>query len=419
MKLIKTSLLNAIAVLIKMLTLLGINKVLAIFVGPAGYAAIGQFQNAMQMITTLASGAINTGVVKYTAEYHEDVTKQRAVWVTAGTIAFVGSVICSLLIVSFSERLAVFFLQDKSLKVVFLWSASTLTLFVFNTLLLSILNGKKEVSSYVIANIAGSLFAITIISALVAKFALLGALIALATYQSFSFLITLLLCYKKTWFKFSYFIGSIDRGIALNLSKYTMMALTSAICIPISHMFVRNYLGESFGWEFAGYWEAMWRLSAAYLLFVTSTLSVYFLPRLAELKKSIEIRYEILQGYKIVLPLVFLIGISIYLSRDFIIPILFSSEFLPMRDLFFWQILGDTLKIGSWILAYLMLGKALVKLYIISEILCSLCFVTLTIFFSNIVGFEGVSLAHLVTYLLYWIAMIYFIFYKYLDSGKR
>jgi PST family polysaccharide transporter len=69
MTLIKTSLLNAIAVLIKMLTMLGINKVLAIYVGPAGYATLGQFQNAVQMITTSPAGAINTSVTKYTAEY--------------------------------------------------------------------------------------------------------------------------------------------------------------------------------------------------------------------------------------------------------------------------------------------------------------------------------------------------------------
>ena len=52
MTLIKTSLLNAIAVVIKMLTTLGINKILAVYVGPTGYAALGQFQNAVQMITT-------------------------------------------------------------------------------------------------------------------------------------------------------------------------------------------------------------------------------------------------------------------------------------------------------------------------------------------------------------------------------
>mgnify|MGYP002759849009 FL=1 len=160
MTLIKTSMLNGIAVLVKMLTLLGINKILAVYVGPAGYAALGQFQNAVQMITTFASGAINTGVTKYTAEYHDRPEEQQVVWRTAGTIALVGSLAVSLAIALLNKQLAVWFLKDEEYGGVFLWFSATLTLFTFNTLLLSILNGKKEVLSYVFANIAGSLFAL-------------------------------------------------------------------------------------------------------------------------------------------------------------------------------------------------------------------------------------------------------------------
>ena len=98
MTLIKTSLLNGIAVIIKMLTLLGLNKILAIYVGPAGYAALGQFQNAVQMITTFASGALNTGVTKYTAEYYQDEVRQHTVWRTAGTIALLGSLTTAILV---------------------------------------------------------------------------------------------------------------------------------------------------------------------------------------------------------------------------------------------------------------------------------------------------------------------------------
>ena len=112
MTLIKTSMLNGIAVLVKMLTLLGINKILAVYVGPAGYAALGQFQNAVQMITTFASGAINTGVTKYTAEYHDRPEEQQVVWRTAGTIALVGSLAVSLAIALLNKQLAVWFLKD-------------------------------------------------------------------------------------------------------------------------------------------------------------------------------------------------------------------------------------------------------------------------------------------------------------------
>lgn len=409
MTLVKTSLLNGIAVVIKMLTLLGLNKILAIYVGPSGYAALGQFQNAVQIITTFASGAINTGVTKYTAEYYEDEEKQQTIWRTAGTIAFIGSLITTALIVLFNRQLAGWFLKDEALGGVFIWFAATLVLFVFNTLLMAILNGKKEIHRYVSANIVGSLFALVVTSTMAIKLGLYGALVALAVYQSLTFFVTLALTYKASWFKLSYLFGAIDKQAAHKLAKYTAMALTSAACVPLSHILIRNHLGETLGWEAAGYWEAMWRLSGAYLMLVTMTLSVYYLPKLSELQDPADIKREIIQGYKIILPVAAAGGLIIYLLRDFIIQVLFTAEFASMEQLFAWQMAGDTLKIGSWILAYLMLGKAMMKLFIFSEIISAAMFYILTVLFTAKMGLEGVAMAHAVNYLLYWLVMAFFI----------
>jgi len=409
MTLIKTSLLNAIAVAIKMLTMLGLNKILAIYVGPAGYAAIGNFQNAVQMITTFASGAINTGVVKYTAEYYDEEEKQRQVWRTAGTIAVVGSIITGIGVSIFSKQIAQWFLKDESYSTVFIWFSVTLVFFIFNTLLLAILNGKKEIHRYIVANIAGSIFSLAVTSVLAIKFGLHGALTALAIHPSFAFIITLYLCYKADWFKFSYLFGGLDKKVLINLSKFTAMALTSAACVPVSHIFIRTHLGDTFGLEAAGYWEAMWRLSGAYLMLITTTLSLYYLPRLSELKEPADIKKEIIQGYKIILPVAASCGLVIYLLRDFIIGVLFTQEFIPMRELFAWQMIGDTLKIGSWILAYLMLGKAMMKLFITSEIVFAAGFYGWTYWLTGIYGLEGVTIAHALNYALYWLSMIYLI----------
>ena len=418
MTLIKTSLLNAIAVVIKMITMLGINKILAVYVGPAGYAALGQFQNAVQMITTFGSGAINTGVTKYTAEHFADEAQQRRLWQTAGTIALTGSVITGALVALFNQPLAVWFLKDPQYGSVFVWLGLTLVFFVFNTLLLAILNGKKEISRYVIVNITGSVFSLAVSAVMIVQWGLYGALLTLAINQSLVFFVTLALCYRTSWFRLKYLVGSIDKQSAINLGKYTAMALTSAATVPVSHILVRNHLGETLGWEAAGYWEAMWRLSAAYLMFVTTTLGVYYLPRLSELKDPKAIKTEIIQGYKIIFPVAAACGGAIYLMRDFIINTLFTQEFTPMRDLFAWQMLGDTLKIGSWVLAYLMLGQALVKMFIITEIFFGFSFFALTWVFANYFGLKAAVLAHAVNYFCYWIVMTILIS-KLLNSRAR
>lgn len=409
MTLIKTSLLNAIAVTVKMLTLLAINKLLAIYVGPAGYAAIGQFQNAIQMITTVASGAINTGVVKYTAEYSQDVNQQRAVWRTAGTLAFSGSVVTALTVAICSEPLADWFFKDHRFRSVFLWFAATLAFFVFNSLLLAILNGKKEIHRYVLANIAGSLFALVVTTVMAIKLGLYGALVALAVFQSLTFFVTLILCVNASWFKLSYLFGKVHWNTVQKLGKYALMALVSGSCVPVSHILIRNHLGDVLGWEAAGYWEAMWRLSAAYLMLVTTTLGLYYLPKFSELNGAKEIKREVLQGYKVILPVAVFCGFAIYVFRHSIIDLLFSSEFRPMESLFAWQLVGDTLKIGSWILSYIMLGKAMVKLFVISEITFAVSFYVLTVILTETLKLEGAAVAYAVNYFVYWAVMAFFI----------
>lgn len=410
MNLLRTSVLNGVAVLIKTITMFVLNKILAVYLGPTGYAAIGQFQNFIQMVTTFAGSAINTAVVKYTAEYHEDESKQREIWKTAGSIVFLFSLIFAFLILIFQGQLSLYIFHSLKYQTVFIWFAVFLIFFNFNTLFLAILNGKKEILKLVFANIAGSLFALIITSVLAIKLHLYGALVALSIYQSIAFIVTLFLCYRANWFKFSSLLGKIDLEITKKFSSFILMALVSAICVPLSQILIRAYLTQEFSLAYAGYWEAMIRLSTVYLMLVTTTLGVYYLPRLSELNKIDEIKKEVYLGYKFLFPLTVVGGIIVFVLRDWIINLLFTPSFAPMQDLFFWQMMGDALKIGSWILAYLMLSKAMTKLYISTEIIFTLSLIALTYVCTQFFGFKGVSIAHLINYGMYWIVISLFIF---------
>ncbi|MNO66093.1 Lipid III flippase [compost metagenome] len=405
MSLVRTSVLNGIAVLVKMVTLFGLNKVLAVYVGPAGYAAIGQLQNALTMITTLSSGAVNTGVTKYTAEYADDIGRQRKVWQSASSLALLGSLIVAVMVALFSGQLADYFLHERDLRGVFLWVAVSLIFFTFNALFLAILNGRKEIVRFVASNIVGSLVSLLITASLAYLYGLYGALISIGICQAVIFFATLFVCRKAQWLRWDYLFGRWDTVVLRDLGKFAAMAVTTAVCLPVAQVLIRNHLIYAFGIDAAGYWEAIWRLSSAYLMMATMTLSVYYLPRLSELKGAKAIFKEIRHGYLLILPLAIMCAVMVYILRDFIIQLLFTQSFLPMRDLFAWQLVGDVIKIGSWVLAYVMLGKAMYKLYIVSEIFFAALFYALTLWFTKVAGLEGVVKAYAVNYLIYWVIM--------------
>lgn len=405
MNLFKTSTLNGISVLIGTITSFLLNKLLAIYVGPNGYALIGQFQNFIQIITGFAGGVINTAVIKYTAEYNEYKNKQILVWRTAGTIVVIFSFLVAFLILIFQKQLTIYIFKSNEYQSIFVWFACFLIFFNLNSLFLAILNGKKEILRLVIANIAGSIFSLLITGLLAFKLNLYGALVALSINQSIVFLVTLFLCYKSSWFKLSYLLGKIDHDILKKFSGYALMALTVAICGPLSQILIRGYLVDEFGVQYAGYWEAMLRLSRAYLMLVTTTLSVYYLPRLSELKNFESIKHEVYTGYKFIFPVALFGASALYVLKDWIIPFLFSESFLPMRELFLWQMVGDSLKIGSWIISYVMAGQAMVKIFISAEILSTISLLILTYICTKFFGFEGVSIAYSINYGIYWLAI--------------
>lgn len=405
MSLVKTSLLNGIAVVVKVASALVLNKILAIYVGPAGYAIIGQFQNAVSIIVSLAGGVVATGVTKATAQHFDDEAKQHAVWQTAIRFSLGASIVAAIPLLLMSDSLAQWLLHRADMSSVFVWLALTLPAMAANNLLLAIVNGKKEVGIYVTANIIGSLISMLVTGLLAFNFGLYGTLVAFTINPAIVLLATAAIVARRDWFKAMFLLGQMNRPALRELSGFALMGLTSALTVPISYMLIRDHLATSLGLNAAGYWQASWKISEIYLMLVTTTLSVYYLPRLAEIRTATELKAEIIKVYRFVMPIVIVGAAIIYVLRDYIIRTLFTPDFLPMRELFPWQLAGDVIKIGSWILAYIMLGRAMVKIFLITEIAFSISFVLLSWLCVGTFGLVGVVMAYAINYFLYWVCM--------------
>lgn len=401
MTLIKTSLLSLVATIVKMLSGLVINKMVATFIGPNGLALIGQFQNFIQLAMTIGQGGINTGVTKYTSEYGKESSELPKLFNTALKISIVSSLLVGLTISFFSNVLSLYLFDSDEYQYVFVIFGLTIVLFVFNSLMLSILNGLKEISTFIKVNITQSIMSLMFTVVLVYYFAIDGVLIALATNQSVIFLYLLWCVRKNRVLTHSLFVNEFCSKKAKALSKYALMAASTAILLPLSHMLIRRYISDNLGWQQAGYWQAIWYISTMYLMVVTTALSTYYLPRLSEISDKFELKKEIINGYKVILPFVASSAFAIYLSRDLVIALLFSEEFSQMRELFLWQLAGDVIKIAAWLLSYLMLAKAMTKKYIFTEIFSIASFLVLSIMLINNYGLIGITYAYFINYVIY------------------
>ena len=404
--LVKVSSLNAVSTVIKMLTGLVSVKVVAAIIGPAGIALLGQLNNFSTITLGVSSAGINAGMTKYVSEYSSSRKKYLLFLGSGYWITIFFSILTSIALIIGAGYFSKIILLDEKYRFVFYFFGGTIILYALNALLISVINGFKEYKKYIIANILGSIVGLIFSVVLSVKYGVSGALISVVTFQSIVFLLTLVIIHKSYWFEWKTFTHKFSWLVAGRLGHYSIMALVSAVVVPVSQLIIRSYIRKHEGITNAGLWEGINRISAMYLLVITTSLSVYYLPRLAELRSKQELRKEISSVYKLIIPLLIAATIVIYLLRKFIIQLLFTREFAGMQELFGFQLIGDIFKMAGWILGYLMIAKAMTKTYITMEFVSYSGQVLFSCGFVALYGTVGAPIGYAIGNVVYFVIML-------------
>lgn len=410
---IKVFSLNAMATLVRMCAGMISVKIIAIIIGPSGVALLGQLNNFNTILLGMANGGISSGITKYVSEYKENDAEIKRLLSNALRITLICSVLVGFLLVVGCIPLSDLIFLTSDYYYVFIIFGFTIILYTLNGLLISILNGYKQFKKYVKINITGTIFSVIYSISLVFFFGLPGALINAVSFQSVIFFITLWMCRKEKWITRKFFDGQLEWSIARKYLRYSAMTLTTLALLPVCQMLLRGYVISNVSATQAGIWEGMNHISGMYLSVITTAFSIYYLPRLSEISNPNELNHEILKCYKVIIPMLLFMGISIYFLRHFILWLLFSPEFYEMEHLFGWQLTGDFFKICSWLLSFVMVAKAKMKLFILSEFFFNLVYLSLCFLFLNHNGVVGLNQGYLCNYILYF-SVLFFIYRKYL-----
>lgn len=423
-KLLKTDLVratafSAMATVVKLITALVINKIISVYLGPAGVAIIGQMTNFIIVAYVLGGSGINSGVVKYISEYKTHEPEKIPSLLSSGLwIVIISSVIVALVTIIGADYFARTLLFNDNLKSVFYVLGATVILYSFNSVVLSVLNGYKLFRKFYILNMLSSICGLVISFILIYNNRLTGALYATTLNQAIPFFISLILIAKEPWFKKQYWTQKIDNTEAKKLLKYVVMAVIATSAMPLAQLFLRSEVIKATSKAEAGLWDTVNRISNIYLLFIITALSTYYLPRLSEIKDNMLLRLEIIKTYKIMMPLVIIAASAVYFMRHIIIKILFTDAFTGAADLFLFQAIGDVMKIATWLLSVQLIAKAMARVYITMEILFTLSFALLSIISFRMFGLVGLTYAYALNYTLNFSGMVW-VFRKQLFPGNR
>ncbi|MGY0393091.1 O-antigen translocase [Bizionia sp. KMM 8389] len=401
--LFKVASLNSVSMVVKIVSGFLTSKIIALYIGAEGLALIGNLRNFLSSIQTVSVLGLYNGVVKYVSEFKENSLELSRTISTVFYLGFMATIIVAFLCYFNAEIINDYvFSYYSDYEYVIKIMAIALPFYALNMFIFSILNGFSQYKTLIVINIIGQVFGLSITVLLIYKEHIDGALISVVISESLLFFISVIGIANRRSLTPLIQVKNISFTYIKKMSSYSVMAIFSAFLLPLVAMAIRNYITDTVGLKEAGFWEAMNRISRYYLMFVTSLLTLYILPRFSEIKTKKEFRAEIFNFYKSIMP-IFAAGLLlIYFLRNIIVLVVFSEDFQPVSDLFLWQLMGDFVKVLSVVIAYQFLAKNMFWHYIITEAFSVIILYFMSLYFIDMYGVKGANIAHFVTYILYY-----------------
>lgn len=389
-----------------MISALALNKFIAISLGPSGTTIVGQFRSLTTISTQFSTLFLKTGIIKLVAENSTNDSKNRSLILLSSKLIFISLlVICIILIVN-KNHVSYFLFGDTTYSKLIIITGFSLFFFGVNEIGISILNGIREIKRLTQLRILQS-FSILFFAILFGyHYNLRGVLYSLIFTQVIISIPTIIYLSKIKWFSFSILFEIIDFSQLKKLLKFAVMGLCASMT-SIVILNLRTKISFELSSEEAGIWEGMLRISNAYLAIITSSISLYLLPKLSTLNKSNKIKKELLNSLKIVIPLMLGITLTIFILKDFIISIVYTDEYNKMRELFAPQLLGDFFKMIAQCFSYLVIAKAMTKFFIFTELFFALTYFILSYSLINVLGAEGAIWGYCINTIL---AFLFYVF---------
>ncbi|CAN5785731.1 N/A [soil metagenome] len=371
-------------------------KITAIYLGPAGLALVAQFTNFVSLWQSVLGTGLNTAVVRLSSEYGLGTERRHRLLSTALIVAAVSTAVLALILILVSPWLSNWLLTDKKYTWAIVIAGLAIAAMVFNDLFQGALNAGREVGLLVLSASIAAVVGLLIFVPAASTWGLSGGVFGSFLVYIATVGITMVLLWRKsTTLKFKDFFGPFDKVECKRIVGFYPMLIVSSTLAPLILILVRDTLVSELSLASAGIWQATWRLSEAYQMVITSSLSLYFMTRLGEVVNDPRrLHREIWRTLGAAMGITVVLALGIFILREQVVHIIFSREFLPVQDLLPLQLVGDVFKMGAWIFSMVLISLVRSRAYIALSVIAPLLFAGGTKWLVPSIGIDGVMWAY-------------------------
>lgn len=403
----KQSAISAMATFIRIAASFVTNKFLATLAGPVGFAVIGQLQNLINVGQGTSSLALQNGWVSLTARYRNQEKELGPIWRGGFRLSVYASIASAIFFVLFAfvAPLSSLFpgVPVRYMQAAILFAVPGFVALTVSMVASAVMNGLSDYRRWAAITIGTSVLNCLWV-VLMIQTKSLSVLGAVATQSVLSCFYALFLAWKGG-FTYKRFSARIKPNFKI-WRGYALMGIIPMVVSPVLYFFVRSFLGNSFGWDVAGFWQGATRISDFFNVGFSSVLGVVLLPRLSSASSSEEFHRTLKRLLACVLAIALVAVLAMFFLRDLLIVFALSKDFLPLSSLIPMQFVGDFFKAGCWCLGMALVARKETVAFLSVEIGSDILFAALTVLGTGFVGYRSPFIAYAAENFICFLALI-------------
>jgi PST family polysaccharide transporter len=359
---------NSISIVLKIIMGLVSTKLSSIYLGLQGINTLENFRNFTSLSDSFSQFGLQNGIVKYSATSHS-IKQDQKVISTIFFLLLVTSFIFIFLIILNINYVKFYIFGNQSFGFLVIAYALLSPFANLQFLLLNYLQGKQGHKFVILINSIGYVLNIILSFYLIINYHLIGAMIQLIVVPIILMIISLFIIHKKVVFFNLISIHYVNFSVIKGLLVFSLMNLVSGALTPLSFIFIRYLVQSNLSADEAGVWSSIVRISVFYMTFVSSICNLYFYPKLSKTEIFSEYKAIIAEYYRKFIPIVFLGLLLCFVLQKVVILLIYTEDFLILRDYFYLQLIADFVKSLSLIFGYLLIAKKKIWQFILFEII--------------------------------------------------
>jgi PST family polysaccharide transporter len=376
----------------------GLNKVVAILLGPEGLGLIGLFQSTINILKTALGFGVSQSAVRDISEANgeKDLSRFSIVISVTKKIVWYTASLGAIITVIFSRYLSIITFGTEDYTIGFVWLSIVVFFSVLSDGYLSILKGLRQLRYLAKASLLGSIVGVVSAIPFYYIYGIEGVIpsliISIASIAFFAWFYQRKIIYTKVSVTLSLCVKE-GKGMV----KMGMAIMYVSLLGFISDYIIRSYVASNSSIEMVGFFQAGSTIITGYFGILITAMSIDYYPRLSAINKdNIKLTEELNKQCEVGLIIMAPLVVFFIFLMPFFIRVLYSEEFLISLDYINYAIFGILITICSNAMGMILLAKQKSNVFVYSVTFSRAVMIVLEVIGFKFYGLKGLGIATII-----------------------